>query len=679
MWRKVFLAGIALTVFAGVARADELVDATKLMEIGDHAAALVKLDAAVRANPTNGQVRLLMARCFADCRFNLELVGAARVGVNNAERAMYELGILANLGKEGTDLLIRTISDPDARLARLAITTVANIRLASAVEALADVVDREARSKEWTAAWQKQAYFGWTTTPPGAPPVAVAAVEALSKIGGERAGAAILGHVTTRPDEPQDVWLAGKYVPCVAPAEAGATIRRLIDVAGERAKPTLRSMYLSVLDAEGMTRACREEKDAALLRMMCSNGNIPQAGLQALALRTDLPEADRLSAINLLRWGVQLAAGVKRDRQLMVECMVALTQDKSEAIRWTAACQLADLDVPKAVPQLVASLTGDHAREAIYKLKESKCPAALQPLLVVLADMTDADKQARYKTNAEAVFDAAVASGAEGETLYQAVKLLMTAAGSNTTDLRGRVPVGSLPSSALPTIIDRLLAENDVNFRRAGAWRLGALPPAERVARAERAMLDKDPEVHRSACQQMLGLVQSGQAECSRIAVLLQSDDEGLFKQTASVLAEKGDKAVADAFLTLTRDPKRASSVMSSILAYFARNPDSRAVGYLTGVILDENFIWDRSFMEVAAKGVKGGATDLPAAAKTIAQGLTSKSSRVRDHVAIALRVIGDKSVLEQLQEAARKADPRSAERKTIQDAIRALGGTVSP
>lgn len=676
MWHKATIAVLVLAASAAVAQAGDLDKARKLADIGDYAAAVVQLGELASADPANAQVRLLLATCFAKCEYELQLSGPVSLGRANTDRAMYQLGILAGLGKDGTDALIGAIGDKDDRLALPAIRTAGKVKLAAAVDALIAELDRpEPPPKPATGAG---APFrpGFpaadpTVAPRQMPRRMAAAVEALAQIGGNRGAAAILKRVATQPEEQRDVWLLTQYAACAEGPQAAATIRSLI--ANSKARGVLIALYLRVSDEAALVKAAQTEQDKDILAAMCNNTQSPQAALEALARRTELPDRDRTAAINGLSYA--RASGSKYDPKSMTVCLSELTNDPSGEVRWTAIDRLAYLDPEKAVPGLLVAL-GDrtHAGQALSKLSEMKSPAAIAPLMTVLEEMTDANELVKYKVNPDSVFAALMACGVQGETLYKAVKLKMTGP-TGASQFSRNMP--DLPRDVLPGIIDKLLGESDVNLRRMAMARVGSLDPKDRLTEVCKVLTDKDLEVRRQAGEQLLVLVNNNEAKPSQVAVLMESDVPELAQRAAELLARVGDASVTDAFLKLLKDRQRGYNVFRYAGAFFARHPDARAVGPLIEAVLDVRCDSEGWGLDNIAKAIKGGATDLPAAAKAVAKGLESQHPEVRTSAAKALRLFGDKSVLPQLQDAAGRAQVGTSERVAIDAAIRELGGEV--
>ena len=131
--KRMMVAAVVVLVACSAVLGADLGKARKLLAIGDYAAALAELDAAVKVDPENVDARLLMARVFAECAIELKMPGQIEVGRSNRERATYQLDILVKLGKKGKGALLKAIEGGDAKLAPIAIQVAGKNRLAEAV------------------------------------------------------------------------------------------------------------------------------------------------------------------------------------------------------------------------------------------------------------------------------------------------------------------------------------------------------------------------------------------------------------------------------------------------------------------------------------------------------------------------------------------------------------------
>ncbi len=615
MLRRTGVAAVALAMLAGAAFAADVDKAEKLVRIGDYAAAVAQLHTILTAEPENVDARLLMARAFAECRYDLQLPGAVKLGRRNLERALYQLNILAKLGAKGEKALVEAIGQ-SARLRYPAVLTAGSAKLVSAVPALAKVLD----------------------SPDAEENTSNAAVNALVQIRTPAAVTAIKKHLDGAQDRNRKQWLTARYLDCL---DEGAVV--------ELAKAT---------------------KDQEILRQLSYRRSLPQGGWLALVRRTDLSDDRRTRALD------RLQNMAKTEKEKYVGLLEELLRDKSDEVRWAAEARMAGTAPERAMKPLIARLAREqkHAHDAFRTLLNMKNAAVIEPMLKVLGDKCD---EKRYKTwwiSRDRAYSVIVSAGAKDEPLVRAVRLMLQPDPASPRFHRPgyRPPLNlprSIPKGELANVVSALLADEKEDVRLAAARALQSLPTDDLLKLAPKALGDKNAGVQAQAGRAVVLRARREPVAPKHLIPLLKIGDSFVVRESASLLAAKPDKAALEAMLALLNDPKRRGDAMSHLVAYFTAVPDARAVKPLATVVVSDR---PPSPVEPIAKALRKCAKDIPPVAKQIAQGLKHKSEYVRRNVVTALKALDDISVVDELGEALDKAKS-TYERNMIKDALRSL------
>ena len=591
----------------------DLARGKKLMQIGDYAAALAEL---AKADPTNAEARLLTARCFAQCTFILQMPGPVNVGRTNRDRALYQLGVLLKLGKEGERRFLEAISAGD-KLSPIAVDCAGRNKIAAAAPAVAEVLGRKETTEK----------------------TARAAVTALEQIGGEHAANAIKKQMEQETDPRRKNWFRGKYVNCL----------------GEEALLTL----------------ARTSKDPLLLRQLSAGyaGQRPIRVLLTLARRTDVEENVRSNIVSAL--GRNMA---KTDPDGFRKLLDELVRDASETVRWAAIQQMARVAPDKAIEPLVAALADKkRAYLAVQRLVGAKSAAAIEPLMKVLEDKCHPKRHAAWRLSRDRVFSALLASGIRGDQLVQAVRLMLRP--DPAVRRFGRPPRHRpelpfrLPKEELPHMIAELLKDPDKAVRHAAARGIGRMAEDDAIKTAIGLVNDKDDEIQRQAGNVILGRIRSGRLDADKLALLLKTKSRYVVQGAARLLAAKPAKDAVEPMLALLKDPNRAGYAMRELTGFFSAMPDPRAVAPLVAAILRER---GTGQPEALAATLKKCAKDLPDAAMRVALGLASKSEPIRRRAISALKALGEPSASGVLLEAKEKTKS-VFEKRLIQSAVDAL------
>ena len=615
MKKRIGLTVLGWLALIGAAWCADLTKAKRLLQIGDSAGALAELHGLAQAQPEHAEARLLIARAFAQCPFDLQMPGTVAVGRSNRERALYQLGILAKLGPAGQKLLLDSIAG-GGKLAPLAMSAAGTEKLSAAVVPLGRVLDR------------KTLDAGTANT----------AISALVQIGGPRAAAVIKKMLDRETDKRRRRWLAARYLGCLAEK-----------------------------DLVKLAQTCQD--GAVLQELAYRRSGVPDAAWVALARRRGLEPSQRRRALD------RLSRMAEAQPAAYVGLLEELLKDPSDDVRWAATERLARAAPPKAIGPLVAALaTRKRAGHALTALRNMKSQAVVAPMMKVLEQKCDLKKSRSWHVNRGQVYQVIVGSGADGEVLLRAVRLMLTPDPSQTGAYRPphgrpRLHLPRLPSDKLARVVAALVKDTDPNVRHAAARALTDLEPKAALDSAFKLCRDKDAEVRRYAERAILHHARAGHVAPARLGALLNSDDGYVLRTTAQMLAVKPDKAVRNEMLALLKDGKRSPHAMGELARFFAALPDPRAADPLAAALLSER---PPAPVDALATALKTCAKDLPAAARRVAGGLKHKSSLVRRNAITALGVLGDPSVLPDLVDAAGSVQS-SAEKRLIKEAMRAL------
>ena len=652
MMRKTLVSlTVVLAAFAVTARAADLEKAKKLLRIGDYAAALVELHELVQADPENPELRFLMAKTFGECAYELKMPGTVTIGQSNADRAGYELGILLKLGEPGKKLFLGAIEGPDNRLASLAIQVANREKLADAVAPLTRLLEREGTDRSLT----------------------LSAIPVLVQLAGPRAADTVI-KVLERDAADQNILTVclNGLGPLRAPGAADA-IKKLVDKeADEGRRRWLLSFYLNSLDEPGLLKLAETTTDPLVLQQFGFGfpRRVPESVWTILAKRTDLDASRRREALG------RLSRVKESDKKAYSALLLSLLEDKSPDMVWAAAEQLASLEPDRAVKPLVAALADKkNAGEALRLLGEIKSKDAVEPLLRVLEDRTDPKKYKNWVVNRDQVYWTLTRLGAEGPLLVRAVRLMFepdpALADSGTLrPPRRTFDLPHVPRERLAPVLADLLADPNVDLRRAAARQLSNLETKEAPELSLKALEDKDQDVRRLAERVVLQHARNGFIKPEKLLPLLNSEDTWVLQNAISILAAQPDKGASQSMLDLLKDEKRAPSLFRELLTFFAAIPDERAVQPIVSAVLNEQ--QPAPAEQAAAALKKCAAKNLPAVAKQIARGLASAQSHIRTNSAVVLKLLGDESVLPDLVIAKDKAQS-PYERRIFDDAIRAL------
>jgi len=513
--KRISVSLVLLLAAFGASAAGALDSAANLIEIGDCAGAVARLEAWIKDKPADPAARLLMARAFAACPYDLRMPGAVDVGRNNRERALYQLEILPRLGKAGRATLLKAIADGDQTLTPLAVAAAGNRKVTAAVKPIAKWID--AHASDWG--------------------VKQAGVVALSKIGG---------------------------------AEAAAAVKRLFDAAPAPKRSWLAGQYLACLDESALLAVAKTAKEPEILTRLTSRRLGGAAALKAVAKRTDVAERIRTSALR----GVVAGADAS-DTRATTTFLLPFLGDASASVRWAALDHLAGLDPDQAVPHLVAALDDEALRnDAISRLRRLKRPAAVKPLLAVLGEACK-KKQLRWR---DLVFRTMVESGASGDDLVKGIRLVLQSEPTSTAYGQPLALPRAVPGDQMPMVVDRLLADKDLRIRLAGIRSLDRLEPAVAVKRAAALLDDKSAWVRKYAANVLLRHAGTGLVPAGDLARLLASPEEREWRSAAATLARRPAPEAADAFVSLLKNETRARSVAHDVVRFFAAAPDKRAV-----------------------------------------------------------------------------------------------------
>jgi hypothetical protein len=310
-------------------------------------------------------------------------------------------------------------------------------------------------------------------------------------------------------------------------------------------------------------------------------------------------------------------------------------------------------------------------------LSRLRHPAVVEPLLQVLREKTDPETAGKWKRLYPIYIVMAVAkSGAREHTAARTLGLYMKARPQRGYPSDALNCLSLFPEQHRPGIVEAMGKSEDPAVRCASLWFLCALvgkPGFKTAAWLQDGLTpfldDKDLSVRREAARRLLDAGKLPALGPAMLTKMVQCGDPGVVGAVAGALAANPSKDGVAPMLELLSHAKQREPVMPQVVKFFTEAPDRRAADPLAEYLLTDNPVADP---ERLAEAVRLCAADVPAAAKRIAAGLQHPSADVRKRAAIALGVLGDKSVLPSMAEAARDAT-RQDERDAIATSMERL------
>jgi len=637
-------------------------DAKRLVEIGDYAQALPKLLELSKAEPENIEVRLLMARSFAECGQELAIPGLQSVGTKNTERAVYQFQVLAKLGDEGQAMLRKVITDGDKRLAPLAVEAAGHAGSESAIDAIGGFL--------------KRAGFGSKDES--------TAVSALVAIGGNKAAAVIKMRLERTTDTRNSYRLAKTAVLCY---DSAGRLKLARETTNQKLLYALVHSAKAVPDAETTLTILirRDYPDAEMgrsvqLRAASELWQIaPEAVIEPLAALCAEGSApfqkdcrDRLkSALGFIE---------RRDQVRFLVLLEKLTAHEVSSVRWFATEWLLRAAPEKAVVPLCKALDDPtKARNAVWMLQRTKSRRALGSLFEALEARTDPDRFKTWAPTREQLCSAIIGCGAKSGELVRTIRLMM----KPNPDAHERsyrmqdffARVASVSPGEQEGFVAALLADKNADLRRHGAVNgLQRVPIGKRVELAQVVINDPEQNVRTQAIRALREGDRLGLLKADKLIPLLRSDHKDVVRWAAQALSKEPAKAASKAMFELLKDSTRSKYAMRELAMFFEKVPDKRAADAFAWEIVSKS---PAVPVETLAKAVKACAADLPASAKEIARALQDKAHGVRMNAVKALGILADKSVLPDVFKALRKA-ASSREKRALNRLIESLGGDPS-
>lgn len=639
-----------------------LADAKRLVEIGAYAQALPILRDLAEAEPENVEVRLLMARSFAECGLALEVPGLQSVGKSNAERAIYQLQVVAKLGDAGKAALREAIADVDSPLALPAIEAAG----AAGTKGLTDVIGAYLKRCDQGGGSEKKV------------------IEALVKIGGNEAADVIKELMKNTFDRRRKSDLAGKCASCYDP-------EGLIKQAGET---TDQGLLNAIVQRARRTRVAEEVLTVVTERDFSGSKSLERVkGSATSELQQVAPEkvlkplvelcvgaSEAVVRNNLERIRRALDTIADRNSKRYVELLEELSKAKAPAVRQHAASRLVEVAPEKAVaPLCVALKTPEESSKVLAMLRRTKSRKALPALLELMEAKSDPKRTEKWPVQRWDVCCAIIECQANGEELVRTLRLLEK---PHPTERRRRSELESFfnlvkekNTKGLEEFVAVLLVDKEENYRRYGAaLGLPRVLMAGRVRLALNATHNADSTIRMCALQ----VIRDGDLveaiKIDELAKLLDSEHKDVMREAANLLSRKPPEVVSKHLFDLLKDSKRAKYVMPELATFFEKSPDKRAA---------DAFVWEivssapTASIDTLAKAVKACSADLTASAKEIARALQDESLSVRINAAKALEVLKDKAVLPDLYKALGKTTS-SREKNLLSRLIRTLGGDPS-
>ena len=423
------------------------------------------------------------------------------------------------------------------------------------------------------------------------------------------------------------------------------------------------------LSAAELVELARTTKDKWQLSRLNHARSAPDEVRMVIAGRTDLPDSPRYTALDCLR-PLAKPDGDPAYRKLLGR----LVNDKSSTIRGMAIKQLVTADPDKAAGLLVAMLKDkNRVNGALYLLPRVKSKKLVGLFAEVLADLSDEAKRQDWAVQRGRVFDMLVDAGAEGETLVDAARLMITPDPdrhvSRDSQLRNAQLPG-IPKEHLAAVVKELLKDEDLVVRRAAVRSLAHIEPDAAFPLAQSLLDDKDDYVRHEACTVFIGLVVSKRKTPKELIPLLKSDDSYVRNSAVVRLAQHRERAALKPMIELLNDEEQAKDVWEWLTRFFTAVPDKAAVKPLTARLGREQPGVSPGQLAAAIKAC--AKDEVAAAAKEIAKLLDSESGFIRSNAITALRVLGHDCVLDALVRAQRAAKS-THERRNIQRAIDAV------
>jgi HEAT repeat protein len=598
MLKRVRYAIVALLVVATTARAADLARAKKFLEIDDYVSSIVELHKIIQADPTHAEARYLMAKAFVASPVDIQMPGPVTVGRSNEQRALLQLGVLAKLGKDGEKYLIEAVRTGDRKLTPPAIRAAGNGKMKAIVPALLELVKKPETDTH----------------------LLNICATALGNIGGEKAAEAIKAAMKSTKQEDLRRQLATQFVRC--------------------------------LDKKKLVELAKTETDNVILHQLCYNAGASPEIKIALVKRGNINVQYRLASLQAL---ATLDPNAYRD------LLPVLMDDASPKVRWAAIQAAAARTPDKAIQPLIALLSNKAlGASALGQLRTMKAAEAVEPLVNILEDLSDAKKRANWSLHRPTVIDTIVHIGAKGDLLARAVRAAFLPDPAQTGHRTGdptyysfafsnaRHVLQRLPKSDYKAALLELTGDKDPKMRSTVIMAARPVDAGTAIEVGTRLLNDKDKAVLRNAEQLIISHAYSGGLKLEQLLPLLSCSSEQIVQRVAARIAAKPHKAAVEPMLALLKAKGTSSSTCSYAVQFFTKMPDKRAEAPLLDMMFGRRPNMSSQYM---AQALKKCSPDLPAVARKLALATATGSSSVRSQCQYALRQICDLTIITKLMD----------------------------
>lgn len=648
MRKVIVILSLVLVLAGGQVCADEIEKAKAFIKIADYANAVAVLHKLAQQQPTNIEVRYLMAKAFAECPQQLLLPGSISVGRSNEQRATYQLKIMTKIGPKGRLRLIKMIGKESPRLVTHAVKIAGEEKMTDAIEAIVAFTRRtDGAPNEWFAS---------------------RGAAALSRIGGAKAAGAI--HKMIGGDFNRSV----NFNSGVNLGRGRAPRRNILLV----------DLYLRALDDAELIKLASEEKDAKLLHRLLRLKEAPANVHVAVFSRRELPMSLRLSAMRQLP-----SNKAKAVRGLAATVVKVIEKDPAAAtLRPIIASRIQSWAPEQAADLAEAALRrgrpARHDGSMLRILAAAKGDSATNLLMDMLKAKCDSKRYERWQVSRQVVWTA-LRQKLSDDALVEAALLMAQPTPkwrSPSSYFAHWIKRESGLSAPLRTrVLERLSGSADVEERRCAVYGLASLPDKPAIKHYWSLAGDDDEKIRKHATAGLVNMGIKGALTPEELLKIVAQVQPQHVSRLLKALVRRPKKEYTDVFIAALKDavnPKtevsyRTSQANGETLAaaveFFDAFPDQRATDLFTSTFFRSSSI---NIQDRLAKAVRKCSTDLKPVRKRLVDGLSHENVIVRRKCAIALRTLGDASVIPALAKAARRAT-NTSERAEFDAAIREI------
>lgn len=648
MRKVIVILSLVLVLAGGAVCADEIDKARAFIKISDYANAVAVLHKLAQQQPTNVEVRYLMAKAFAECPQDLQLPGTVSVGRNNAQRVAYQLKIMAKIGPKGRSRLIEMIDKEGPKLVIHAVKIAGEEKMTDAIEAIIAFTRRtDGAPNEWFAS---------------------RGAAALSQIGGVKAAGAI--HKMIGGDFSRSI----NFNSGVNLGHGRAPRRNILLV----------DLYLQALDDVELVKLASEEKDAKLLHRLLRLKEASANVHVAVFSRRELPMSLRLSAMRQLP-----SNKAKAVRGLAATIVKVIEKDPAAAtLRPTIASRIQSWAPEQAVGLAETVLRGGRPTrydESMLRIfAAAKGNRATNLLMDMLKAKCDSKRYERWQVSRHAVWTA-LRRKLSDDALVEAALLMAQPTPkwrSPSSHFAHWIKQESGLSAPLRTrVLERLSGSADVEERRCAVYGLASLPDKSAIKHYWSLAGDDDEKILEHATTGLVNMGIKGALSPEELLKIVAQVQPRHVSRLLKALIRRPKKEYADVFIAALKDavnPKTKVSyhtsrangeTLAAAVEFFNALPDQRATDLFTSTFFRSS---STNIQDRIARAVRKCSTDLKPVRKQLVGGLSHKNIIVRRNCAIALKILGDASVIPALAKAARRATTTS-ERAEFDAAIREI------